>query len=112
MSTRYSCVHERMSTAFQMPLSHTRIGTKEPWAELAYEQARPLERHRFALARIRVVVLADLCPVDHLPKGRNVLWPTVPVFEVVGMFPHVDAHDRDKSWLCGAPHQRVVLVAH
>src|SRR5947209_18525216 len=53
----------------------------------------------------RLVSLADLRPVDHVPPRRDVLGPAVLVLEVVGMFPDVEAEDRR------APlHQRAVLV--
>src|SRR5437764_9676198 len=53
----------------------------------------------------RLVILADLGPVDHVPPRRDVLRPAVLVLEVVGMFPDVEAEDRR------APlHERAVLV--
>mmetsp|Transcript_918 Transcript_918/g.1904 ORF Transcript_918/g.1904 Transcript_918/m.1904 type:complete len:210 (-) Transcript_918:257-886(-) len=55
----------------------------------------------------RLVVLGHFRPVDDLPPGGDVLRPAVLILEVVGMLPHVNAHDRDEPI---AVHERVVLV--
>ena len=35
------------------------------------------------------VSLAHCIPVDHIPKSGNVIWASILVVEVVGMFPHI-----------------------
>src|SRR5687768_13866362 len=41
----------------------------------------------------RCVKFADLRPVHDVPKGLQVIRPFVLVFEVVGMFPNIDAEN-------------------
>lgn len=43
----------------------------------------------------RLVVLANLAPVDDVVKGGNVLRAAVLVFEVIRVLPDVDTEDRD-----------------
>mmetsp|Transcript_32171 Transcript_32171/g.84984 ORF Transcript_32171/g.84984 Transcript_32171/m.84984 type:complete len:207 (-) Transcript_32171:278-898(-) len=53
------------------------------------------------------VVLANLLPIDDVPERADVLGPAVLVLEVIGVLPHVEAHDGDQA---GIVHERVVLV--
>src|SRR6185312_1137980 len=51
----------------------------------------------------------NLFPVDHLPERRQVITAFVLVFQIVGMFPDIDAEDRS-AFHFGYIHQRVILV--
>ena len=55
------------------------------------------------------VARRDLGPVDDVKEGRNVVWATVLVLQVVGVLPYVEAEDGG-SGAAHAWHEGVVLV--
>src|SRR5450432_941533 len=48
-------------------------------------------------------------PIDQVPESAQVFGATVLVFEIISMFPYVDAQERG-AFCLGDIHQRVVLV--
>jgi len=61
---------------------------------------------RLQLAGLRLgVTLGDGLPVHHAPPGVEVIRPLVLIFQVIGVLPDIDAHDRHL-----AGHVRVILV--
>lgn len=40
---------------------------------------------------------AHILPVDHVPDGLDIVWPHIFVLEIVGVFPHIDAKERDET---------------
>src|SRR5262245_52660952 len=57
------------------------------------------------------VVLRDGVPIDHIPKGSDVIRPTVLILQIVGMFPNVEAEDRlIAAAASSGSHDRAILV--
>lgn len=55
-------------------------------------------------------VLGNLVPVDDVPPGANVFRSTVLVFQVVGVFPNIQAKDWELNLIADTLHERIVLV--
>ena len=53
--------------------------------------------------------LGDLLPVHHFPPGREVIWATVLVLQVVRVLPNITAQDRCSA-ACDTRHEWVVLI--
>ena len=53
--------------------------------------------------------LGDLLPVHHFPPGREVIWATVLVLQVVRVLPNITAQDRCSA-ASDTGHERVVLI--
>ena len=69
--------------------------TNTPVRPFACSLVRPFA-HGTALSCGCAVSLLDHVPVDNLPKVLHRLLTLVAVVEVVGVFPHVDTHQRHK----------------
>lgn len=41
---------------------------------------------------------AHILPVDHIPDGLNIVWTHIFVLKIVGVFPYIDAKERDETW--------------
>lgn len=57
-------------------------------------------------------ILTDLVPVDDIPPVGNILWTTILIFEIVGMFPHIQSENR-KRWITtrqDSLHEWIVLI--
>ena len=69
---------------------------KRDASTLARLERRTAERRTpQACLRSGGVLLSGVIPVDHVPERFHVFRPTILVFEIVGVFPDVDADDRN-----------------
>src|SRR5258708_29322178 len=54
-------------------------------------------------------MFGNFIPVDDLPEGAKIVGAFVLIFQIIGVFPNVDAQDRSALYF-GYIHQWVVLV--
>lgn len=63
-----------------------------------------------AMGSIVIIAADDSVPINHIPPLVDILWASVLVLQVIGMFPDIQPQNRDHRNLSDPLHERIVLV--